>query len=292
MRTRPLRFVDLLSRSGPDPTVEAMKDENRYVLGESESEHSRLRDQSVVFDPLTKQLHIEAGITEGMSVLDIGTGAGDVAVIAADLVGPDGHVLAVDRNPEALEGARSRLGHRREIEFAEADLCTLDLDEDFDAIVGRAVLMHLRSPVEVVERLGRHLRPGGLLVMHELDVAQVWASADTPLLEHVRELILQTFASIGIHSRMGRDLFAAYRSAGLPDPHLTLSAPVGGGAEAPSFGWVNALAALLPYLEQQGIVTGDELGIDSLTQRLTDELDAADATLLGPLMYGAYCTVG
>ena len=53
-----------------------MKEQNRYVLGESESEHSRLRDQSVVLDPLTRQLHIEAGITAGMSVLDIGTGSG------------------------------------------------------------------------------------------------------------------------------------------------------------------------------------------------------------------------
>ncbi|WP_157688973.1 methyltransferase domain-containing protein [Brevibacterium siliguriense] len=268
-----------------------MKEQNRYVLGESETEQLRLRDQSVVLDPLTRQLHTEAGITAGMSVLDIGTGAGHVAAIAADLVGPSGHVLAVDRNPEALDGARDRLGHRREIEFAEADLDSLDLDQQFDAVVGRAVLMHVSSPVEVLRRLGRHLRPGGLLVMHELDVSQEWASVNTPLLERVRELILQAFGIFGIDSRAGRDLFAAYRSAGLPDPHLTLSAPAGGGAEAPSFGWVNALAALLPYLEQQGIVTADELGIDSLTQRLTDELDAEDATLLGPLLYGAYCTV-
>lgn len=269
-----------------------MTEQNRYVLGESAGEHSRLRDQSVVLDPLTRQLHSEAGIAAGMSVLDIGTGAGDVAAIAADLVGPDGHVLAVDRDRTALDGARSRLGHRPEIEFAEADLGSLDLGRQFDAIVGRAVLMHLRSPVEVLERLARHLRPGGLLVMHELDLSHDWASADTPLLERVRELVLQAFESLGIHSRMGRDLFAGFRAAGLPDPHLTVSVPVGGGAEAPSFGWVNALAALLPYLEGQGIVNGDELGIDSLTQRLTDELDAEDATLLGPVMYGAYCTVG
>ena len=268
-----------------------MKEQNRYVLGESETEHSRLRDQSVVLDPLTRHLLIEAGIAEGMNVVDIGTGAGHVASIAAELVGPDGHVLAVDRNPEALEGARKRLGGRQEIDFAEADLDSLDIDEEFDAIVGRAVLMHVSSPVEVMERLGRHLCSGGLMVMHEFDMTHDWASVDTPLLERVRRLILQTFDTIGVHSRMGRDLFAAYRSAGLPDPHLTVSAPVGGGEEAPSFGWVNALAGLLPYLERQGVVTADEFGIDSLTQRLTDELDAENATLLGPLMYGAYCTV-
>lgn len=268
-----------------------MTEENRYLLGESQNEHSRLRDQSVVFDPLTRQLLIDAGITEGMSVLDIGTGAGAVAGLAADLVGPDGHVLAVDRDPSALDGARTLLGHRKEIDFAEADLSSLALDEEFDAIVGRTVLMHTRNPVEVLERLSDHLRAGGLMVMHELDVTHDWASVSTPLWEWVRSLILETFEENGIHNRMGPDLFAAFRAAGLTDPHLTMGAPVGGGAEAPSFGWANALAALLPYLEQQGTVDADEVDIDTLTQRLDAELDAEDATLLGPLLYGAYCAV-
>ncbi|UVI35553.1 methyltransferase domain-containing protein [Brevibacterium spongiae] len=266
-----------------------MHEQNRYLLGDSESEHTRLRDQSVVFDPLTRQLLTEAGITEGMSVLDIGTGAGNVAAIAADLVGAGGHVLGVDRDPSALDGARTLLGPK--VEFAEADLASLDLDREFDAIVGRAVLMHTADPIEVLERLKHHLRPGGLLVMHELDVTHDWASVSTPLWERVRSLILETFAEIGVHNRMGADLFGAFRAVGLPDPTLTLSAPVGGGTEAPSFGWANALAALLPYLEQRGRVSADELDVDTLTGRLSDELDAADATLLGPLMYGAYCTV-
>lgn len=206
-----------------------MTESNRYVLGESESEHSRLRDQSVVLDPLTRLLLIDAGITEGMRVLDIGTGSGAVAALAADLVGSHGHVLAVDRDPTALDGARTLLGHREQIEFAEADVAGLDLDEEFDAI--------------------------------------------------------------GVHSRMGRELFAAFRSAGLPDPHLTMGAPVGGGDQAPSFGWTNSLTALLPYLEQQEMASDGEFTADSLTQRLDDEIDAANATLLGPLLYGAHCTV-
>jgi ubiquinone/menaquinone biosynthesis C-methylase UbiE len=268
-----------------------MREHNRYVFGESEDEHSRLQDQSVVLDPLTRRLLVDAGIVEGMSVLDIGTGAGDVAAIAADLVGPDGHVLGVDRDASALDGARAGLGHREQIDFAEADLSSLDLGRKFDAIVGRAVLMHTRNPVGVLELLAGHLRRGGLIVMHEFDLTHEWASVPTPLWERVKSLILETFEEIGIHNRMGRDLFAAFRAAGLPDPHQTLDAPVGGGADAPSFGWSNALAALVPYLEQTGRVSADEIDIDTLTQRLSDELDAEDATLLGPLLYGAYCTV-
>jgi ubiquinone/menaquinone biosynthesis C-methylase UbiE len=46
-----------------------------------------------------------AGIRPGMLVLDLGCGAGDVAFVAAGLVGPDGHVVGVDRSPEALPRA-------------------------------------------------------------------------------------------------------------------------------------------------------------------------------------------
>src|SRR5699024_4613096 len=96
-----------------------MRNDHRYVLGESENEHSRLRDQSVVLDPLTRSLLIDAGITEGMRVLDIGTGSGAVAALAADLVCSHGHVLAIDRDPTALDGARAVLARHPQVEVAE-----------------------------------------------------------------------------------------------------------------------------------------------------------------------------
>ena len=268
-----------------------MRNDHRYVLGESENEHSRLRDQSVVLDPLTRSLLIDAGITEGMRVLDIGTGSGAVAALAADLVGSHGHVLAIDRDPTALDGARAVLARHPQVEVAEADLAGLDLDGEFDAIIGRAVLMHLSEPVETLVSLAQHLRPNGLLVMHEFDLVHEWTNVNTPLWERVRSLVLTGLDAAGVHIRMGSELFAAFRSAGLPDPHLTMGAPAGGGDQAPSFGWANSLTALLPYLEQQGMVSDGEFTADSLTQLLDDEIDAANATLLGPLLFGAHCTV-
>src|SRR5699024_3452308 len=160
-----------------------MRNDHRYVLGESENEHSRLRDQSVVLDPLTRSLLIDAGITEGMRVLDIGTGSGAVAALAADLVGSHGHVLAIDRDPPAL-------ARHPQVEVAVADRAGLALDGEFDAIIGRAVLMHLSEPVETLVSLAQHLRPNGLLVMHEFDLVHEWASVNTPLWERVRSLVL------------------------------------------------------------------------------------------------------
>src|SRR5262244_2296179 len=79
-----------------------------YVLGHSDRELERLRLQAKLVDPITRQFLIEAGIAPGMRVLDIGSGAGDVAFLAAQLVGPAGQVVGVDRSATALARARTR----------------------------------------------------------------------------------------------------------------------------------------------------------------------------------------
>ena len=73
-----------------------------YVLGHSERELDRLTVQARLKDPMTRQFLREAGIVSGMRVLDVGSGAGDVALLAAELVSGSGKVVGVDRAPAAL----------------------------------------------------------------------------------------------------------------------------------------------------------------------------------------------
>ena len=61
-----------------------------YALGHSENELQRLSRQGEAIGPFTRQLFEEAGIKQGMRVLDIGCGSGDVAFLAANLVGFEG----------------------------------------------------------------------------------------------------------------------------------------------------------------------------------------------------------
>ena len=73
-----------------------------YVLGHSEHELARLSRQGQMFFPFTRQLFDRAGIGPGMHVLDEGSGAGDVSLLVAELVGPEGRVVGVD----CAEGSR------------------------------------------------------------------------------------------------------------------------------------------------------------------------------------------
>ena len=84
-----------------------------YPLGRSEAETRRLVLQNQIFGPLTRQFLQAAGINRGMKVLDLGSGAGDVAMLLADLVGPEGEVVGVDMNADILETARARVSALR-----------------------------------------------------------------------------------------------------------------------------------------------------------------------------------
>ena len=70
-----------------------------YVLGHSDRELERLSTQARLIEPITREFFIEAGIAPGMRILDVGSGSGDVTLLAADLVGDKGSVVGVDRAP-------------------------------------------------------------------------------------------------------------------------------------------------------------------------------------------------
>ena len=84
-----------------------------YILGHSPAEIRRLKLQAGILKPITERLLREAGIAPGMRVLDLGCGAGDVALLAAEMVGPNGAVVGIDRNDDALAAAREPRTRRR-----------------------------------------------------------------------------------------------------------------------------------------------------------------------------------
>src|SRR5262245_14823364 len=110
-----------------------MSEPNDYPLGRSEAETRRLILQAQIYAPITRRLFQTAGIGPGMKVLDIGSGAGDVALLLADLVGPRGRVAGVDMNAEILNTARARVDAAgcRNVTFSAGDVRTLALESDF-----------------------------------------------------------------------------------------------------------------------------------------------------------------
>jgi ubiquinone/menaquinone biosynthesis C-methylase UbiE len=144
----------------------------QYVLGHSDEELNRLIAQSRFFNLLSAPFLETAGLSAGMRALDIGCGAGDMAFLAANLVGPEGTVISVDSAPEAVAVATERAAEAglTNVRFLTQDARELTLDEPVDAIIGRLVLMYFADPAVVLRRLIASLRLGGIVAFHEIDM--------------------------------------------------------------------------------------------------------------------------
>ena len=263
------------------------KSDAQYTMGRSKEEEDRLIQQSQLYDAVTRRMLNTAGVAGGMKVLDIGSGTGDVAMTAAELVGPGGSVVGVDVNPEILETARTRAREAglANIEFVAGDARSLDLGDGFDALIGRLVLMYMADPAAALRQLAARVRPGGIVAFQEIDFSPYRNTSrdDTPLMNQLVEWGLGAFERSGAHTEMGLDLYRAYVEAGLPEPYMHFEAPVGGPGDWAGYSFMaNSFRSLAPLLEQFGMATADQVDADTLAERLRREVAASKRPLLLP----------
>src|ERR1043165_9895335 len=124
----------------------------RYAMGYDDRERRRLQLQASIINPVTDQLLRRAGLGAGMRGLDVGSGVGDVAILAARIVGSAGSVTACDLDEKALAVLRERAASEglTNISTLTGDLHALALPHDVDAVTGRHILIHLPDPLAVV----------------------------------------------------------------------------------------------------------------------------------------------
>ena len=279
-----------MSRKFLESEVIEMSNQSRdaeYTMGRSQEETDRLIEQSQLYEDVTRRFFLRSGIAKGMKVLDVGSGAGDVALALAEFVGPEGTVVGVDLNPDILKTAQARADAAgfSNIEFIAGDTRTLELPNDFDAVVGRLVLMYMADPVEALKHLATHLSPGGIVAFQEAYFAPytVAEHPDTPLANELIKWGRTVFERSGAHLDMGMELYQAFVDAGLPEPTLHFEAPMGGPVNWPGYEYLaNSFRSLVPLLGAYGITTAEELDVDTLAERIQAEVAAAKRPIMLP----------
>ncbi|WP_407156605.1 class I SAM-dependent methyltransferase [Bradyrhizobium sp. STM 3557] len=254
-----------------------------YVLGHSNRELRRLMLQANNLRPITTRLLREIGLARGMRVVDVGCGAGDVAMLAAEMVGPTGAVLGIDRNAAAIATARERAraaGHIN-IEFVEGDASEMTGSRNFDLAIGRYVLVHQSDPIALIRAATTHLRPGGAVAFHEVLLLGTWWSFPlVPLWEDTSDLINRTFRSVVTCPDAGARMVEHFYNAGVELPRLFSETPVGGGPDSPLYAWAaETFRSLLPRAEEIGLVSRDEIDIDRLEDHLRQAVTAVHSQI-------------
>jgi SAM-dependent methyltransferase len=261
-----------------------------YMFGRSAGELQRLARQAALVEPETEDLFRRSGITAGMHVLDIGSGAGDVAMMAARLVRPTGTVLGIERSADSVALATHRVAAAGNVavHFEVADVNTYEPSAPYDALVGRFVLPYLADPPGVLRRLASHVRPGGVIAFMEFDVTRIESVPEAPLFHTVATWITRAFEGSGIDPALGSSLGALFRDAGLPWPHMASFQKASCGPEG--FYWLFAETArtLLPHIVRLGLATAEQVDIESLASRLQDEAVDMRLTVFSPRWVGAW----
>jgi SAM-dependent methyltransferase len=172
-----------------------------YVWGTHEAELARLGLQHRVWQPVVLDCWQRAGITVGKRVLDVGAGPGYAAVDLAEIVGPTGAIVALERSENFIRAMEqtARARSLANVKIHQLDLMTDALpSENYDFSWCRWVLSSVSHPELLIQKLSSVMRKGSLAIFHEYGHYKTWHFL--PRLanhERFREHVIETWRESG-----------------------------------------------------------------------------------------------
>jgi SAM-dependent methyltransferase len=210
-------------------------------------------------DPMTQRRIASLGIRAGWRCLEVGAGGGSVAVWLCEQTGPTGRVVATDINIRLLEDV-----DLPNLEVLEHDISADPLPEGgFDLVHARWLLHHLREPEPAISRMIDALRPGGWLLLEEVDFFPIHTSASQLYVDFMIALTGNVVKASGRDCFWARTLPQLVAGMGLRQ--------VGGEGDFPVLQGGSPVAELFSLTAEQmreRMIESGELSADQLDQAL------------------------
>jgi ubiquinone/menaquinone biosynthesis C-methylase UbiE len=195
-----------------------------YVIRGGVEGRERLRILSRVMQHTTDACLVRAGIKEKMACLEIGCGGGDVAFDMARMVGPLGRVVGTDIDETALELGRHEASglQLNNVEFRVADITQSTFASEFDLVHARFVLTHLADPARALANMRGALRPGGVILVEDIDFRGHFAYPESAALTRYVELYSEIVRRKGADPNIGPRLPSLLTDAGFENVQMHL----------------------------------------------------------------------
>jgi arsenite methyltransferase len=177
----------------------------------------------------------------GERILDVGCGPGYYCAELLQEVGPSGEVVGVDGSPAMLELAARRCAEHDNVEFHEADATSLPVsDGSFDGVLCVQVLEYVADPTAGLAQMHRALRPGGRVVVWDVD----WRTVSLHSRDPARtEAVLRAWDEHLAHATLPRTLGTRLRAAGFEDVRMEAHAFATSEFDPDGYG-----PALIPFI--------------------------------------------
>jgi ubiquinone/menaquinone biosynthesis C-methylase UbiE len=179
--------------------------------------------------PTSLALLQRAGLQSGMKVLEIGCGGGDLAFDIALTVAPSGRVLGIDIDQTKLDLATreaAELGLTN-VDFQYANIIEPVSSGDFDLVHARFVLTHLTDPALALKHIWTALRPGGTVVVEDIDFSGYFCYPDSAALWRYVQLYTETTRRRSVDANIGPRLPSLLSQAGFEKIELNVVQPSG-----------------------------------------------------------------
>lgn len=209
--------------------MDGQPDGHHYLIRGGIEGRERMRVVARVLRPTTTALLERAGVAAGMSCLDVGCGAGEVTFDLASVVGPTGHVRGVDLDATKIDLAREDAEQAVVLnaDFSVADLADGLGEAAYDVVYARFVLTHLRDPAAAVALMRAALRPGGRLVVEDIDYRGSFCFPESKAYSRANEIYEQTALRNGGDPYIGARLPRLMLDAGFEAVQPSIAHPVG-----------------------------------------------------------------
>jgi SAM-dependent methyltransferase len=202
---------------------------SRYVIRGGVEGRERLRILARVMQPFTNALFERVSIGPGMACLDAGCGGGDVTFELARRVGPTGRVVGVDLDEIKLDMARQEaatfgFGY---VTFHQTDVHAGQFEPEFDVVYARFLLTHLADPAAAIDRMQSWLRPGGMLVVEDIDFTGHFCHPESDTFRRYVELYSHAVKRRGGDPHIGPRLPALLLESGFDLVQMHVVQPAG-----------------------------------------------------------------
>ena len=198
-----------------------------YVIRGGTEGRERLRLLSEVMAAATRALLAEVGIPSGALCLDLGCGGGDVTRELARAAGSGGRAIGVDLDAVKIEIARAESAEQGvpNVEFEARDVTRWEPEDAFDVVYARFLLTHLARPEDLVSAMRRRVRPGGAMILEDIDFRGHFAEPPCPALDRYVDLYSRCVRNRGADPNIGPRLPGLLRDAGFEDVRMRLVQP-------------------------------------------------------------------
>jgi len=196
-----------------------------------------------------------------LSIAALVCGPGNSLRWFADQVGGEGEVIGVDFSAKQLAIAKARaeaVGYRN-VRFVEASVYETGLPRAaFDIVHCRFVLCHLTRPMDALREMVALAKPGGLVIVFDVDCDGILSVPPTAGYARARDLFIARATTRGTDCRLGPKLPRMFLAAALPEPEIAIVHPIYLRGERKRL-WEHTLLEGAPYMIEKGICTQTEL---------------------------------